>query len=132
MKTGILTAFFLVAAVPVVAQTGASRANLQQSLGFEDQTNTSLTGWRAGPASTVSADNSVAHTGHWSVRLQRDTQSAGAFSVIYRSLPFDFQGSTLELRGYMKLQNVSDSAVSGSSRRQTARRSRIKTCRRSK
>ena len=110
MKIGILTAFLFAASVPVFAQTAASRANLQQALGFEDQTGAELTGWHANPPGTVSADNSVAHTGHWSVRLQRDTQSAGAFSVIYRPLPIDFQGSTLELRGYIKLQDVSDSA----------------------
>jgi riboflavin biosynthesis pyrimidine reductase len=110
MKTGILTAFFLAASVPVLAQTAASQANLQQALGFENQTSTSLTGWYANPAGTVSADNSVAHTGHWSVRLQRDAQSVEALSVIMRSLPVDFHGSTVELRGYIKLQDVSGSA----------------------
>jgi len=110
MKLGILTAFFLLYFVPALAQTTVSRANLQQSLGFEDQSSSALAGWHSYPPGTVSADNSVSHTGHWSLRLQRDAQSAGAFSVVTRSLPVDFQGSTLELRGYMKLQDVSDSS----------------------
>lgn len=87
-----------------------SRANLQQSLGFEDQTSSVLTGWHAYPPGTVSADDSVSHTGRWSVRLQRDAQSARTFSVITRSLPVDFQGSTVELRGYLRLRDVSGSA----------------------
>jgi hypothetical protein len=90
MKTGILTAFFLAASVPVLAQTAASQANLQQALGFENQTSTSLTGWYANPAGTVSADNSVAHTGHWSVRLQRDAQSVEALSVIIMAALWSF------------------------------------------
>jgi Peptidase family S41 len=44
------------------------------------------------------------------VRLQRDAQSAGTFSVITRSLPVDFQGGAVELRGYLRLQDVSGNA----------------------
>ena len=110
MKIGILTAFFLAAAVPVLAQSSVSRALLHHCLGFEDQTNATLSGWHAYPPGTVSADDSVSHTGRWSVRLQRAAQSAGTFSVITRSLPVDFQGGTVELRGYLRLQEVSGNA----------------------
>lgn len=110
MKIGILTASFLVTFVPVLAQTIVSRVNVQQSLGFEDQTSAALAGWHYNPSGTVSADNSVFHTGRWSVRLQRNSQSAGDFSVITRTLPVDFQGGTVELRGYLRLKDVSASA----------------------
>jgi hypothetical protein len=110
MKTGIVAGLLLAASVPVLAQTTVSRATLQQSLGFEDQTGPALTGWHAIPPGTVSADDRVAHTGRWSVRLQRDAQSAGTSSVITRSLPVDFQGGTVELRGYLRLQDVSGNA----------------------
>ncbi len=110
MKTGIVAAILLAASVLILAQTTVSRATLQQSLGFEDQTGPALTGWDLYPAGTVSADNSISHTGHWSVRLQRDIQSAGTFSVITRMLPVDFQGSTVELRGYLRLRDVSGNA----------------------
>jgi hypothetical protein len=110
MKSGIFAVVLLAASVPVLAQTAVSRATLQQSLGFEDQTGPALTGWHANPPGTVSADDRVAHTGRWSVRLQRDAQSAGTFSVITRSLPVDFQGGTVELRGYLRLQGVSGNA----------------------
>lgn len=110
MKIGVLTAFFLASSVPVLAQPTVSRVTVQQFLGFEDQTSTALTGWYMNPQGTVSADNSVAHTGRWSVRLQRDAQSPGNFSVITRSLPVDFKGGTVELRGYLRLHDVSGNA----------------------
>jgi hypothetical protein len=110
MKIGVLTAVFLAAYMPVFAQPAVSRASLQQFLGFEDQTSTALTGWYAYPPGTISTDYSISHTGRWSMRLQRDAQSAGTFSVITRSLPVDFQGGIVELRGYLRLQDVSGNA----------------------
>ncbi len=107
LKTVFLLAIFLAIHIPALAQSTVSRANLQQSMGFEDQTNAALTGWHTYPPDTVSADRSISHTGGWSVRLQRDSQSSGNFSVLTRSLPIDFQGHTVELRGYLKLQDVS-------------------------
>lgn len=112
MKTaGILITVLLAASVPVLAQTNVSRATVQRSLGFEDQTSSAIAGWHAYPAGTVSADDSISHTGHWSVRLQRGAQSAGTFSVITRTLPVDFQGGTVEIRGYLRLQDVSGYAA---------------------
>jgi beta-lactamase regulating signal transducer with metallopeptidase domain len=87
-----------------------SRANVQPSLGFEEQTSTKLTGWFANPADTVFADDRVVHTGRWSARLQRNAQSKRTYSVISRSMPLDFQGHVVELRGYLRLQDVSDVA----------------------
>jgi hypothetical protein len=100
----------LAACSPALAQQSISRATVQQSLGFEDQSSPALTGWSAYPPGTVSADDRVTHSGHWSVRLQRDAQSAGTFSVITRRLPVDFRGGVVELRGYLRLQNVSGNA----------------------
>jgi hypothetical protein len=111
MKIAILAALFLAAGAPVLAQTSVSRATVQQSLGFEDQTSAALTGWYANPPGTVTADDSIVHTGKWSVRLQRDAQSAGTFSVITRKLPVDFQGGTVELRGDLRLKDVSGNAA---------------------
>jgi hypothetical protein len=109
MKIGVLTAFVAVC-VPVLSQTSSPRATLQQSLGFEDQTGTALTGWFANPPGTVSIDDSVFHTGPRSVRLRRDAQSPSNFSVITRKLPVDFSGGAVELRGYLRLKDVSGSA----------------------
>ena len=73
-------------------------------MGFEDQKGLALTGWYGGPPETFAADNTVHHSGQWSVRLQRDDKSTEAFSVITRSLPIDFKGGSVELRGWFRLQ----------------------------
>src|ERR1035441_4218237 len=44
MKIGFLNAIFLFICVQVLAQFNVSRATVQQALGFEDQTNTTLRG----------------------------------------------------------------------------------------
>jgi hypothetical protein len=110
MKIVIVAACLLSASVPGLAQPAVSRADVQKSLGFEDQTSSALTGWWAYPPGSGTADNGVAHTGKWSVRLARDAKSDGSFSVITRKLPVDFQGGTVELRGYLRLQDVSGNA----------------------
>jgi hypothetical protein len=111
MEIRILAALFFAALVPVFAQPTVTRANLQQSMGFEDQKGPALSGWYGGPPETLGADNTVHHSGQWSVRLQRDDKSAEAFSVITRILPVDFQGGTVELRGWFRLQDVTGNAA---------------------
>lgn len=96
-----------VLSVPGLAQDCASRATVQRCLGFEDQAGVKLTGWYANPADTIAADRETRHSGHWSVRLERDAQSGSTFSVITRRLPVDFEGGEIELRGYLRLENVS-------------------------
>ena len=110
MRTGRLAALLILACVPVLAQSTPNRATIQQSLGFEDQSGPSLTGWHSGPPDTVFADDKVVHSGHWSLRLERDAKSKESFSVITRMLPVDFKGQRIELRGYLKLQDVTDFA----------------------
>ena len=101
------TALLFIVSAPAVAQSPIPRASIQQSLGFEDQTSSTLTGWWSNPPGSVFADDQTVHSGHWSVRLQRDAQSAGAYSVITRRIPVDFQGKGVELRGYLRLRDVS-------------------------
>ena len=110
MRIGILAAILLAVCASILAQPTISRATVQQSLGFEDQSSAVLTGWDAKPPDTISADDHIVHTGHWSVRLQRDSQSADGSSFVSRKLPVDFRGRVVELRGYLRLQNVSGNA----------------------
>src|SRR6185437_15104093 len=101
---------FLVAlclSTPMLSQDGVSRADSRSTIGFEDQTSTKLSGWYANPPGTVSADDHVAHSGHWSVRIHRDAHSASTSSYITRTMPIDFHGKVIELRGFFRLQDVS-------------------------
>jgi len=67
-------------------------------------------GWVGGPLETISLDDKIVHSGHGAVRIERNASSAGNFSTITKSIPMDFSGSSLELRGYLRTERVSDFA----------------------
>jgi hypothetical protein len=50
------------------------------------------------------------HGGKWAVRLQRDAASGSNFSTITIGIPVDFAGTSLEFRGFIKTQDVSEFA----------------------
>ena len=90
---------------------GSDRSTLAQSLGFEDQVGGgSPAGWSGGPAGTLFLDDKVVHSGKWAVRLARDAGSPGGFTSLTRSIPADFSGNTLELRGFLRTEGVSSFA----------------------
>jgi hypothetical protein len=60
-----------------------------------------------GPAETLFADGGVVHSGRWSVRLERTASSAEQFSALTRTMPMDFTGTRIELRGWLKTEDVS-------------------------
>ncbi len=67
-------------------------------------------GWMGGPEDTLFADEKVVHSGLWSARLERTANSAGEFSTITRTMRMDFSGSRIELRGWLKTEDVSQMA----------------------
>lgn len=90
------------------AQTvGYSRKNIAEILGFERRGSGDLpTGWSGNPSGTVVAESEIVHSGHWAVRLDRHQAPAGAFSALTAAIPIDFGGDTVELRGWLKTENV--------------------------
>ena len=80
---------------------------LAEILSFETpQTNTSPAGWGGGPEGTIFVDDKVVHGGHWSARIERG-DSSQQFSSLTKSLPVDFSGRRVELRGYLRTEKVS-------------------------
>lgn len=72
-----------------------------------------LDGWNGipyGPDSTLFLDSTVVHQGRYAGRLERMATSPGTFSSFAVGVPVDFSGDTLELRGWLKLENVSTHA----------------------
>jgi hypothetical protein len=49
----------------------------------------------------------VVHSGRWSARLERTAVSAEQFSALTRTMPVDFTGTVIELRGWLKTEDVS-------------------------
>jgi C-terminal processing protease CtpA/Prc len=64
-------------------------------------------GWRSGPPGTLFVDEKVVHSGRWAARLDRTADSTETFSTLTRSMPIDFTGTRIELRGWLKMENVS-------------------------
>jgi hypothetical protein len=66
-------------------------------------------------ASTRTAANSTSvprrrlvHSGRWSARIERHPDSPGAFSTITKSRLIDFVGTTIEMHGFLRTEDVSD------------------------
>jgi C-terminal processing protease CtpA/Prc len=93
------------------ANSGKStdRSGLTEILSFEAQhTGGFPGGWGGGPAGTIFVDGKVVHGGQWSARIERYPDSPGAFSTITKSIPIDFVGTTIELHGFLRTDDVSD------------------------
>ncbi len=86
-------------------------AALPQVLNFEDQKSVGPpAGWIGKPEGTVSGDDKIVHGGHWAARLERQADSAGGFSTLHRAIAMDFAGTTVELRGFLRTEQVSQLA----------------------
>jgi peptidase S41-like protein len=67
-------------------------------------------GWNGGPPQTIAVDGQTVHGGKWALRIERNEKSEGAFSAVNKNIPIDFGGETLELRGFLRTENVSNFA----------------------
>ncbi len=67
-------------------------------------------GWSGGPLETLHTDSTYVHGGRYSVRIERDSTTAEGFSALSRRIAVTFAGDTLELRGWLRLDDVSDYA----------------------
>src|SRR5215472_11835907 len=85
------------------------RSAIATSLNFEGQKPSDVgpTGWDGGPVETLFADSKVVHGGHWSARLERRADSPSNFSSLTKSIPIDFTGQTVEMRGFLRTDKVS-------------------------
>lgn len=113
----LVAAFLVALPLQVLAQDVASahlspRASLAESLNFEAQQtgDVSPTGWSGGPKTTLFADNKIVHGGRWSARIERPAGSQGEFSSMHKEIAMDFAGQTIELRGFLRTEEVNGSA----------------------
>ena len=85
-----------------------NRSDLPKVLIFEAQPNGGMPGgWGGGPPGTIFADDKVVHGGRWSARIQREADSPSDFSVLTVATPMDFAGTSIELRGFLRTEDVS-------------------------
>jgi hypothetical protein len=91
------------------AQQPSLRSDLEGAFTFEsDQSGAVPRGWAGGPPGTIFVDDASAHTGRSSARLERTATSAQMFTTITKNIPVEFGGKTIEWRGFLKSESVSD------------------------
>ena len=87
--------------------TPTDQTNLTKILGFENEQNGDKPGgWFANPPSTIFSDDKIVHSGQSSVRIERNTESPGEFSAMGRSISWEFSGKSIEVRGFLRTENV--------------------------
>src|SRR5262245_16999477 len=97
------------ASAPAPAPAAAARTSPSDfpALDFEGGTAKTLPpGWKGGPSGSGFTDDKVFHGGAGSIRIERDDKSDGEFSAINATIPMDFAGTTIELRGWLRTENV--------------------------
>ncbi len=81
---------------------------LERILNFEaEHTGDAPTGWGLNNAS-VALDDQVVHGGNWAVRIERRPGAGGAFGGISKMIPVDFSGRTIEMRGFLRSEDVTE------------------------
>lgn len=95
-----LLAFCLVLTCAAQPRT---RLNLAEAFGFE---NGKPVGWNF--PENAALDGDVKHSGGFSARLIRTTESSNPFTTITTNIPMDFTGSTIEWRGFIKTEDVGE------------------------
>jgi C-terminal processing protease CtpA/Prc len=89
-------------------QPAVNRSELEKLLAFENKPDGNAPGgWYSNPPGTVLVDTAIHHGGEQAARFERDDNSPGRLSVLTSRLPWDFTGQTLELRGFLRTEEVS-------------------------
>jgi C-terminal processing protease CtpA/Prc len=109
--TRIFLALSLSISSSLVAAQGLSETEvppLEEVLAFEVPLENGMPrAWRGGPPETISLDRETVHSGRSAARIDRDAGSPQPFSALTISVPIDFEGTTVELRGFLRTQDVS-------------------------
>ena len=66
--------------------------------------------WSGWPERTFTVDGEIVHGGRWALRIERTGSSSAEFTQVSKTIPIDFTGAQLELRGFLRTQDVSSFA----------------------
>ena len=95
---GTLFVFYMVWAAMHGIAHGESETTLEYAV--------LIGGWSGGPAGTLFVDEAVVHGGRRSLRIERAANSSGTFSTATLAVPIDFSGKTIEMRGFLRTEDV--------------------------
>lgn len=105
--TRIITALLAISACS--AAPAMAQQDYQAAFAFsETKPDGTPAGWNSGPAGTVALDSTTTRSGPYAARLVRNATSPGQFSVLNMSIPVTFTGDTIELRGWLRTEDVEE------------------------
>lgn len=100
-------AIVLLAAAAIVSVAKDRDDDFEEILRFEvDQPSPVPSGWDGGPRETLFVEEEVVHAGRYAGRIVRDAESESEFSTLTKGIDVTFSGSKLELRAYLKTEDV--------------------------
>jgi len=68
-------------------------------------------GWWVSANRDAVIDDAVVHGGKYSARIERGPSSSGTYSDIQAQIPVDFAGASIELRGFVKTESVTNTVL---------------------
>jgi C-terminal processing protease CtpA/Prc len=107
----LLTSVLVTAHVPAATASDSTDESFAPILNFEaGHTGDFPTGWRGGDRRTIHVDSSIVHSGKAAARIERTAITEDKFSTLTNSVPVNFGGSRVELRGWVRVDSVSEGA----------------------
>ena len=93
------------------AASAQDRADLPVMLGFDGPVDDGVPrGWRSTVPGAFAVDETIVHGGRAAGRLHHDAGSTRAYSAVRLSIPVQFHGRVLELRGFVRTDGVNGPA----------------------
>jgi C-terminal processing protease CtpA/Prc len=93
----------LLACAALAMPSHAQSPDLAATLNFESGVKQ---GWNLN--GTIELDDKTVHGGKWSARIDRPAGSPGPFSGILKFIPIEFTGKTIEMRGFLRTDQVTE------------------------
>jgi len=78
------------------------------TLSFEIPSGGWFAGWHGGPQETLFVDSTTVHGGRYAARIERTAENPSDDSAAMRGIRISCTGEFIELRGWLKLENVTD------------------------
>ena len=104
----VLTCLLLAVLVTAQSEQRPLRPELVGLLDFEaDHVGGVPKDWNGGPPGTFAVDEQIVRGGRWSLRIERSDTSPAQFTAVSKAIAVDFAGDKLELRGFLRTEDVS-------------------------
>jgi len=113
MRLFVRVVMLLCALLPAVSQEEkfAASPDFAKVLSFEGEHTTQAPfGWR-GRLANIAVDENIKHGGRWSARLEGDPYSIYKFVPLTYTVPVNFKGRKIELRGFLRMEDVTGFAA---------------------